>query len=191
MPETQTEQFEQEQRWFSPLLFWFCLLVSAFLFGAVLLTPRILTWTKLRYDYHQNQVELVSLENQVIYLHRVNDALENDPLFREELARSHFFAEEPDTESLPVQDSLNPVMKLSPPVSQPKMIQLPWYLPILESFQRHPYMKDLFLGVSALIAVIAFGLLPAPEEPVAISSQQETEEECKKTGWMKRRYGKK
>ena len=188
MPEKQTDQSEREQRWFAPLLFWFCLLISAILFGSVLLTPKILSWTKLQYDYHNNQIELVELENQVQYLKRVAEALENDPLFNEELARVEFHAEEPDTESLPVRDSLNPILNLKPPVTQKVSVALPWYLPILEAFQQHPHLKHLFLLTASLIAIFAFTLLPQPVEAVKEYSLETAKEENR--SWMKQRYRK-
>ncbi len=186
MPVNQTDKFEAEQRWFAPLLFWLCLVVASALFGSVFLAPKLLTRIKLRHNYHNNQLELVAMEKQVQYLNRVSEALKNDPQFSEEIARIDFHALEPDTERLPVNNSLNPVMNINVPVSEAVSVSLPWYLPMLESFIQHPHLRNIFLLLAAMIAIFAFAILPQPEDPIKQKIPDSSDE--KVASWMKQRY---
>lgn len=189
MPVNQTDKFEAEQRWFAPLLFWLCLVIAVALFASVFLAPKILTWTKLRHDYHSNQLELVAMEKQVQYLDRVADALKNDPQFSEEIARIDFHALEPDTERLSVKNSLNPIMTINAPEQRIQSRKLPWYVPFLESFIQHPDLRNIFLLLSAFIAIMAFAVLPQPEDPIVHKKTSRSDEsEEKVAGWMKQRY---
>lgn len=185
MPVSQTDKFEAEQRWIGPLLFWLCLVLATGLFGAVLLAPKILNWAKLRHEYHTNQIELVTIEQQVKYLNRVTEAFEKDPRFSEEVARIDFHALEPGTERFPVEDSLNPLMQIHLPDKQPQPAELPWYVPLLKSFIQQPEIRNLCLAISVVLTLVAFALLPQPEEPM------QAETEGRESGWMKKRYRRK
>ena len=72
------------------LLFWCCLALSAAIFAAVFLAPRLRTYRGLAREYAVLEGELVASERQVDYLQKVADALSHDRAFAAELARVDF-----------------------------------------------------------------------------------------------------
>jgi len=145
--------------WVASLLFWSCLLLSASLYGAVVLSPKVLTHLDLQNEHYANQVRLVSLERQTRYLTDVATALETDAEFVNELARVDFDAVRPGEERIAVDDTLSlqaRPTKLSLP--EPASAR-PWYASLLSVAAHHRQSRRTMLFAAAIIAIAAFTFL--------------------------------
>ena len=58
------------------------------LYAAVALSPKLAEWIRAREQYARNAVQLVRLEDEVVYLERVAQALRQDPEFARRVART-------------------------------------------------------------------------------------------------------
>lgn len=74
--------------WFVSILFWTSLLLAATMYGAVALSPKLAEWLRAREQYARNAVQLVRLEDEVVYLERVAQALRQDPEFARRVAQT-------------------------------------------------------------------------------------------------------
>jgi hypothetical protein len=88
------------------LAFWCCLGISAALFAAVTLAPKLRSYRELRHEYDALERKLAVEERQVQHLQQVADALRNDPDFASELARADFGTDDSE-ERIPVDPRLN------------------------------------------------------------------------------------
>lgn len=70
------------------IAFWTTLLVSAFMYAAVALSPKIADWINVRQQYESNSLRLQELEDEADYLERVAAALKKDPEFARRLVRA-------------------------------------------------------------------------------------------------------
>lgn len=152
--------------------FWICLLVSATLFGAVALSPKCLSYLRLRHQYDKNQRQLVALEQQAEQLRRVIAAIRNDKYFATELTRIEFDAVRRDEEVLPVDVAL----KLDARMVSKEPVEIEstaaWYQPIVESLSGDPNLRSGLLAASALLIVISFSLLqPGGAQDVSNETQ--------------------
>ena len=73
--------------WIIPLSFWILLFISATIFGALVLSPKLEVYWGLQAEQKQNTERLESLAEEIEYLQRVVQALEHDPEFQAELAQ--------------------------------------------------------------------------------------------------------
>lgn len=156
--------------WTVSFAFWFCLLVSVVLFAIVSLSPKMLTYVQLRNQIYKNQVQLVALEENVRYLAKVKDALENDPKFAQELARVEFNAERPGDEVIPVAPELSLSahrVTRQETATTPDSAQLvPWYTSLLQKISQQREIKQWLLISAAVMTVFAFTFLHEPEKQV-------------------------
>ena len=142
--------------WLKSLSFWLCLLVSAVLFGAVSLAPRVRDTIQLDHAYRQNQWELVRTEDQIQQMQRIATALRGDAEFLQRLAEADLHAQPPDVQQIPVDHDL--VLR---PISDSERVvtphvPLPIYLPILDLLSDSRDVGNALLAVSAAIVIFAF-----------------------------------
>ncbi|WP_299461737.1 hypothetical protein, partial [uncultured Gimesia sp.] len=141
------------------LTFWIFLFIAASLFAAVVLAPRYLSYLNMRNEYLTNQVQLVSLENQVEYLRQIAHSLEHDPEFRSEVARVDFDAVRPGEERI----SVDPDLALDIPQWNPNK-NIPasnqsWYQPMLSVLSENQKIRSSILLTAAVIVVLSFTFL--------------------------------
>ena len=148
-----------EGSWLVSILFWLTLLFSAVLYGCVALAPKFQIWMNLRADHYANQVQLVRLEEQVTYLKKVANALENDPHFAAEVARMEFRAGRSGAESIPVEKSLSLSAQTAPAVVERPTIQLPWYSAIVDRLATKRKLRFGVLAFAGMLVVSAFVFL--------------------------------
>lgn len=88
------------------LCFWFTLLFAVLLYSIVALAPKLAVWAKANREHAHNRAQLVELEDQVEYLERVDQALETDPEFVENIAGVQSGHSEREGSAIPVSGSL-------------------------------------------------------------------------------------
>jgi cell division protein FtsB len=150
---------ESRFAWMISLTFWIFLFIAASLFAAVVLAPRYLSYLNMRNEYLTNQVQLVSLENQVEYLRQIAHSLEHDPEFRSEVARVDFDAVRPGEERI----SVDPDLALDIPQWNPNK-NIPasnqsWYQPMLSVLSENQKIRSSILLTAAVIVVLSFTFL--------------------------------
>tara|TARA_R110002095_G_scaffold121566_1_gene105759 strand:+ start:9437 stop:10036 length:600 start_codon:yes stop_codon:yes gene_type:complete len=150
---------ESRYAWIISMTFWIFLFIAASMFAAVVLAPRYLSYLKLRNEYLANQVQLVSLENQVEYLKQIAHSLEHDPEFRSEVARVDFDAVCPGEERI----SVDPDLALDVPQWNPNhkipVINRSWYQPMLSVLSDNQKIRSSILLTAAVIVVLSFTFL--------------------------------
>ena len=154
----QNQNEESRIGWMISLTFWILLFIAASLFAAVVLAPRYLSYLNLRNEYLTNQVQLVSLENQVEYLKEIAHSLENDPEFRSEVARVDFDATSPGEERIAVE----PDHALDVPQWNPNQKASVTMLGVLSENQN---VRSSILLTAAVIIVLAFTFLHESQTP--------------------------
>ena len=166
---TQNQNEESSFGWMISLAFWVFLFFAATLFAAVVLAPRYLSYLNLQNEYLVNQVQLVSLENQVEYLREIAHSLEHDPEFRSEVARVDFDAVRPGEERIAV----DPDLALDVPQWNPgqtiPVTNRSWYVPMLGVLSENQKVRASILLSAAVIVVLSFTFLHESQ-----SSQLET-----------------
>ena len=94
----------QPTLWPVSICFWMTLMLAAFIYGSVFLTPKLAVWNKLRFEHQQNAARLVELDNEVEYLERVEQTLRRDPDFLRRLSENAHLIN--DGELIPVSGNL-------------------------------------------------------------------------------------
>jgi hypothetical protein len=123
---------------------------------------KLLTFIRLRHDYHATQVQLVSLENEVSDLQQVANALEHDPEFVRKLASVDFGAQRQGEDRIPVEEDLQLSIRDNDPVFESPAESLPWYGSAIEPFALNQRVRRVTLFTSATIVVLAFMALGVP-----------------------------
>lgn len=162
-PNTQRDDISTVQLVVS-LLFWSLLLIAATLYGAVSLSPKLLTWTELHTDYVKTQTQLVSLEQRVTELRDITQALENDPRILQELARVDLDAAAADEERIELPVELTLQSRMSAETTQPAVTRS-WYLPIVRAFVENQHLRQTSLWSAAALVLIAFVFLHPSQAP--------------------------
>ena len=162
MADNSTEQLDSRFSWIASLIFWLMLLLAAATYGLVALSPKLLTFVRLRHDYQMAQVRLVILENEVTDLQQVVASLEHDPEFVRKLANVDFGAHLPGEDRIPVDASLQLNVHDNAPVFTLPADSLPWYSVILEEFATHSRLRRTTLFASAVVIVLAFAAFSVP-----------------------------
>lgn len=145
--------------WLFSLAFWLCLFAAAGLYGAVALSPKLLTYFELSREHNSNQWRLVSLERQVAHLQRIIDAEKNDPAFVREQARTELEVAGPEEQRIEVESHLH--LKIgtgSPDLATPPGTRA-WYEPLLAFLAYSRSTSNLFLAAAAGLVLYAFTLL--------------------------------
>lgn len=140
------------------LAFWMSLLVSATMYAAVALSPKLADWINVRQQYLSNAMRLQELEDEADYLERVAAALKSDPEFAGHLVRANQNAGENDAEFVPVSHDLlfgGAVRKTyeEPVVVRPAVASLVYHL---ASHEKHRYW---LLAAAAGLTLTAFTLM--------------------------------
>jgi cell division protein FtsB len=161
LDETANNLEERQHTWRVALAFWLSLLFSAVLYAAVVLSPKLLDYVALENEFQTNRAELVSLEQRVLHLERVSEALKNDPEFAAELARIDFEASRPGDERIAVEPllSLEAVPATTRSASAAIDGPLAWYTPLLEVLARNQTLRMSLLAIAAVVMVGAFTFL--------------------------------
>ena len=141
--------------WIVSLMFWSQMIVAASLYGAVSLSPKMVSLVQLQKGHLQKQAQLVSLENHISELERVVDSLQNDPRVIEELARLDLDAARPDEKRISLDDGLTLQSRLSQPTHVPDVGRA-WHEPALYEFSRNRSLRATSLAVAAALVVISF-----------------------------------
>ena len=170
MTDNSNEQPDSPLSWFTSLSFWLLLLLAAAAYGLVALSPKLLTFVRLRHDYQTTQVRLVVLEYEVTDLQQVVDALERDPEFVRKLANVDFGAHRPGEDRIPVDESLQLNVNDNAPVFTRPPDSLPWYNAILEEFATNSRLRVTTLFASAVVIVLAFAAFTVPSGDFATSA---------------------
>lgn len=158
---TTRQQQNQESgiSWMISLTFWILLFLAASLFAAVVLSPRYLSYLELRNEYLSNQVQLVTLENQVEYLKQIAHSLEHDPEFRSEVARVDFDAVRPGEERITVDPDLALNLPQWNPQRKIPVTSRAWYVPMLSVLSENQKVRSSILLTAAVIVVVSFTFL--------------------------------
>ena len=88
------------------LCFWFALLTATAVYGSVVLAPKLAVWSEVRSEFDSNVRQLVSLEEDIEYLERVEVALQTDPEFLQRLVGTSGHNATDTEEFIPVSGSL-------------------------------------------------------------------------------------
>tara|TARA_R110002049_G_scaffold68849_3_gene178304 strand:- start:606 stop:1244 length:639 start_codon:yes stop_codon:yes gene_type:complete len=161
----QNQNEESRIGWMISLTFWILLFIAASLFAAVVLAPRYLSYLNLRNEYLTNQVQLVSLENQVEYLKEIAHSLENDPEFRSEVARVDFDATSPGEERIAVEPDHALDVPQWNPNQKASVTSRAWYIPMLGVLSENQNVRSSILLTAAVIIVLAFTFLHESQTP--------------------------
>src|SRR5882762_9410473 len=100
------EQSDAYGSWTISVAFWLALLVAATAYAAVVISPKLINFIRLRHDYHATQVRLVNLEREASDLQQVVDALERDPDFVRKLASADFGVQRQGADRILVDEEL-------------------------------------------------------------------------------------
>ena len=153
-----TNVADREPTWFVSVAFWFTLFVAATLYAAISLAPKLERLLVLERQHREKQWQLVDLEQQVQQLGKVAAALEEDPKFAAEVARSRFSAVENGETSISLSDELQ--IGFQAP-RQTADVQLPWYYGLVRQFATNNVLRWGLLGFSALLVLLSFSFLHA------------------------------
>jgi hypothetical protein len=148
--------------------FWLVLLVSAMMYAAVSLSPKLADWICVRQQYASNAFRLKQLEDEADYLERVAAALRSDPEFARRLVRASQMPPE-NSKFVPVSQDLIfggiPVPDQEPPqVIRPAIASLVFHL---AGHQQH---RTWLIICAAALTLLAFTLLNDAGAGIAMSA---------------------
>lgn len=151
-----TTESTDDPTWVVSVVFWLTLFLAIAIYAAIALAPKFQRYLVLQRDHTIGQWNLVSLEKQVQQLDRVATALEEDPQFAAELARSRFGAIDPAQSAISIADDL----QINSAVMSVKTeVDLPWYFGLVNQFASNTWLRYGGLTVSSLLIVFGFGFL--------------------------------
>lgn len=156
--EQTTLKTTDDPTWIVSVVFWFTLFVAAVIYAAVALAPKYERLLVLERDHAVGQWQLVSLEKRVQQLDRVARALEEDPQFAAELARSRFGAVDPDKAAIAISDELQINATAQ---TKPVEVELPWYYGTVKEFASNVALRWSSLAVASFLILLGFGFLHA------------------------------
>lgn len=147
---------------FVSLLFWCSLTIAASAYAAVALSPKFVEWTNIRQQYRDNALHLQKLEQEVLYLERVADALRTDPEFASRIAEASITR---PAEQSPVPDNRHredrqaPQKLSSPPTSATQVPLLsPKSMAIIRRLATNTQLRTQLLVGAAALTLLAFTL---------------------------------
>jgi hypothetical protein len=141
------------------LVFWVCLLLSAVLFAAAALSPKLAAYMQLRDQYETNQFELVTLERQAGQLQRVINAIRSDKNFAAEMTRIELDAARPEEEVIPVEGDLKLDAKTMRQDDLYRDAEFVWYQPIVQILAGDSNLRMGVLATAGLLLVVSFTML--------------------------------
>lgn len=145
------------------LVFWTCLIAAATLYGAVALAPKVHKYLEVRHQYLTNQVRLVQIEKEAVYLKRVRDALENDPEFAAQMAKVDFQMSRGDAESIPVASDLMRGARDFTSSDKPTVPPIEPSYPFLQLLAESHFWRSFLITMSAGLTLTAFTFLHHPQ----------------------------
>ena len=147
---------------FVSLLFWCSLTIAASAYAAVALSPKFVEWTNIRQQYRDNALHLQKLEQEVLYLERVAEALRTDPEFASRIAEASTTRA---AEHSPVQNNRNgedrqaPDNLIPPPTSATQIPLLsPESMAIIRRLATNTQLRTKLLIGAAALTLLAFTL---------------------------------
>lgn len=179
-------QAESQASWISSVVGWLCLFLAAGFYGAVHLSPRLLTMVKLQHEYDTNHLRLVSLEGQLQKLDHMAKALEDDPDFAAAMARVEFSADRPGEQRIP----LEPHLQQEPHALAPQLDVVepawPWYTPFLKLVVEYDKVNSGLLLAAA--ALVLFSFIPLHGTSVIVIGGRTVTYTTGLFGFLKNRY---
>ena len=142
---------------FISMAFWSTLLVSAVMYAAVSLSPKLADWISVRQQHAANAVRLQGLEDEADYLERVAAALKSDPEFAHRLLHA--------TQSGAAQNEFVPVSNsqifggAKSKSSVPRPLVQPAVAEVVMHLASHQQHRTWLLFGSAGLTILAFTLL--------------------------------
>ena len=159
---TSTQSRTTTQGWIVSLAFWFCLFLAAAMYAVVVLAPKWHTYQNLNFEHRNNQLQLVSLEQNVKRLGTVVSALENDTELAAELARLDFGAVRPGDERLSVDEDLKMNVQSLQQLTPQYVTRQAGSSELVRLFSQNRRVRHLTLAVAGLLALFAFCFLIEP-----------------------------
>ena len=147
---------------FVSLLFWCSLTIAASAYAAVALSPKFVEWTNVRQQYRDNALHLQKLEQEVLYLERVADALRTDPEFASRIAESsitHAAVQSP-VPDIPGNADRQAPHNLTPPPTTATQVPLlsPESMAIIRRLATSTQLRTQLLVAAAALTLLAFTL---------------------------------
>ncbi len=139
------------------IAFWISLLVSAVMYAAVSLSPKLADWISVRQQHAANAGRLQELEDEADYLERVAAALKSDPEFARRLVHTTQSGSTP-REFVPVANRLifGGTEAKSP---EPRSLVRPAVAEVVMHLASHQQHRTWLLFGAAGLTVLAFTLL--------------------------------
>lgn len=160
MMNDELEQPDTTGSWAISLAFWLALLAAATAYAAVVISPKLINFVRLRHDFGTTQVRLVMLEHETSDLQEMVDSLERrDPVLQRKLAMVDFGAMRRGEELIAVDEDLQLSIHDNDPVFDLSGNELPWYGTLIEPFAVNQNVRRITLLFAAAILVFAFMFL--------------------------------
>jgi len=173
------------------LAFWCSLFLAAGLFAVLALAPKLRTYHDLSQEYDSLQRQLVSTERRTESLAKVADALQHDPQFATELARTNFDAPS-DEAQIPVGPQLSlAAWDEGPAVPEPANRQPCDVLAdeqLLKTLADDRSVRVPLMAASSLLVLVAFAL--CGQRPASHSEGNLHSSRSGIRGWLADRYRK-
>ncbi len=156
---------EQEQpdttgSWAVSVAFWFALLAAATAYAAVVISPKLINFIRLRHDFNTTQLRLVMLEHETSDLQEMVNSLERrDPVLERKLAMFDFGAMRRGEVLIAVDEDLQLSIHDNDPVFDLSQNALPWYCSLIEPFAVNPNVRRITLLSAAAMLIFAFMFL--------------------------------
>lgn len=148
------EPVSLRQAWIGSIAGWTFLLTASLLFAAVILAPKILTYTKLQHDLADRNLRLVMIEDAVQRAENIAATLERESvrsLPRQGLGQDAVGEEIALPPELSLQTEVKLVDQLTPPPAP-----YPWYTSLLIELTVNRGLTTLMLLGAALLTVLSF-----------------------------------
>lgn len=137
--------------------FWCVLLTSTVIYGLVALAPKLAVWQEVRSEYLQNTRQMVTLEEDVEYLKRVDEALSTDPEFLKRLVGLN--RNDQESELIPVSGSLLFGQADDPQLPETTSTQKSFLVTATHRIARNGPLRNSMLLLSAALTMFAFAFL--------------------------------
>jgi len=154
----QNESAGLRQAWIGSIAGWTFLLTAALLFGAVILAPKLLTYTKLQHDLVDRKLRLLMIEDAVERAESIAWSLEHEPKYAESLAKRNFenhLTRSTEEIPMPPELSLSPEVELVDQLTPPPA-PYPWYTAVLIELTLNKGLTRVMLLAAAALTVFSF-----------------------------------
>ncbi|MEZ6058457.1 MAG: hypothetical protein R3C01_17285 [Planctomycetaceae bacterium] len=156
------------------IAFWGTLVVASGLFAIVVLAPRVVAHASLEREFYTAHRELVTIQQEVRHLERVERALKEDPRFLAEVARQELDAGRSHDLLLSVGSELQFDARL-PQLDDdlPEYVE-PWYVHPLTALNADAALRQQLCLIAAGLLIFGFVLLhdgPGPRRVVELLAE--------------------